>query len=375
MQKTSIEWVKNPDGTQGYTLNQLTGCRNHVNGMCKGGGFPCYAYRLANGRLRERYLQNPNVAPRYEEDGTRFNLYEDLHDPFYPRFWPERLDDPFLIDRNICIKRHTRGQRKTPRGIFVCDMGELFGDWIPIEWQEQIHMTITLNPQHRFYLLTKQPQNLIKWSPFPDNVYLGVTITNHEMLDKQMPYLLQTESAIRFVIIEPCLGSIDVRFYLPDPMFHNGSTFVGGKGIERWDLGGAPCNPLDWIIIGAMTCSGSDLAKLSSQFPELTPKPFGNRYVLLPKIEWVKEIVDAADKASVAVFLKDNLKPLLLSNPIEVLAQPIKITYEMNSILATADIGGSNWGREGDFAVDVGGAKRLKIKEVLDIKLRQEMPK
>lgn len=35
-----------------------------------------------------------------------------------------------------------------------------------------------------------------------------------------------------------------------------------------------------------------------------------------PKIEWLKEIVEAADKAGVRVFLKDNLMPLLNSNDI-----------------------------------------------------------
>lgn len=49
MNETNIEWVKNPDGSQGYTWNPITGCLNHDNGLCKGGGFPCYAYKLANG--------------------------------------------------------------------------------------------------------------------------------------------------------------------------------------------------------------------------------------------------------------------------------------------------------------------------------------
>jgi hypothetical protein len=30
-----------------------------------------------------------------------------------------------------------------------------------------------------------------------------------------------------------------------------------------------------------------------------------------PEIEWVREIVEAADKARIPVFLKDNLRPLL----------------------------------------------------------------
>lgn len=34
-------------------------------------------------------------------------------------------------------------------------------------------------------------------------------------------------------------------------------------------------------------------------------------FIRPPKIEWVKEIVQAADKAGNLVFLKDNLKPLI----------------------------------------------------------------
>ena len=54
MNKTSIEWVKNPDGSQGYTWNPVTGCLN--------GCEYCYARRLANTRLRDRYLKNEVFA-------------------------------------------------------------------------------------------------------------------------------------------------------------------------------------------------------------------------------------------------------------------------------------------------------------------------
>ncbi len=33
-----------------------------------------------------------------------------------------------------------------------------------------------------------------------------------------------------------------------------------------------------------------------------------------PKIEWVREIVEAADKAGIPVFLKNNLSPLLVGD-------------------------------------------------------------
>src|SRR4030042_7017041 len=102
MNRTPIEWVKNPDGSRGYTWNPITGCLN--------GCEYCYARKLANGRLRHRYIHgNYILAP-----GDR--LLEKSLDPFYPRYWPDKLKDDF---------------GKNPKGIFVCDMSDLFGKNIP----------------------------------------------------------------------------------------------------------------------------------------------------------------------------------------------------------------------------------------------------
>jgi len=145
MNHTSIEWVKNPDGTQGYTWNPITGCLNHIDGMCKGGNFPCYAYRLAHGRLKGRYLQRPVMI-----DGVSLDCN---FDPFYPRFWPERMGfkqgNPLTTHKRI--------------GVFVCDMSDLFGIGIPDEWTEKVLWVIRNTPLNRYYLLTKQPQNLVKF--------------------------------------------------------------------------------------------------------------------------------------------------------------------------------------------------------------------
>ena len=111
MNRTQIEWVKNPDGTQGYTWNPITGCLNHINGMCKGGNFPCYAYKLAKGRLRKRYLDNINTPDIYQS----FEYNQNSVDPFYPRLWMNRLANYSLTNSWYDSK-----------GIFVCDMSDLF---------------------------------------------------------------------------------------------------------------------------------------------------------------------------------------------------------------------------------------------------------
>ena len=247
-------WVRNPvmkspelDPTQassyelGWTFNPITGCLN---------GCPyCYAYKLAHGRLKSRYLENQNFAPLdFDED-----IPDPMFDPFYPRFWAKRLR-PIEGLHGISMK---------PRGIFVCDMGELFGDWVPYDWQERIFNTIRINPWHRFYLLTKQPQNLPQWSPFPDNCWVGVTATDNRMFNYGLAYLSEVKAKVKYASLEPLLGRIEP---------------VGiGSSI------------LDWLIIGGQS----------------------GKQRFYPPEEWIEEIVEAADKVKLPIFMKDNLKPIL----------------------------------------------------------------
>ena len=265
MNKTKIEWVKSPDGSQGYTWNPITGCLNQVGGMCKGGNFPCYAYGLANGRLNSRYLANDHITrtpyDKTRRFGRRYLEYE--ADPFYPRFWADRLE----INHHFRFHRAVGRQRYRDRGIFVCDMSDLFGIGIPEEWTWEVFEEIKLCPNDRFYLLTKQPQNPIKFSPFPDNCWVGVTATSNGALSLALMGLRNMEAKVKFLSFEPLLGDVGMNDHMPI------------KGL------------IDWVIIGGQT------------------KP-----TVYPKIEWVQEIVEACDKAGIPVFLKNNLKPLLADN-------------------------------------------------------------
>jgi len=261
----------------------MTGCLNHTpGGLCLGGGFPCYAYKLANGRLRSRYLANPNIIgnDQWKCAHTPTELNIRLNDPFYPRFWEDRLAAPLRLKR--------------PRGIFVCDMSDLFGIGIPENWTYEVIQTIKQAPfmglRHRFYLLTKQPQNLIKFSPFPPTCYVGVTVCNADMLFDAINHLDEIQCSVRYLSIEPMLASC----FLVDLDAH---------------LAGS----VDWLIIGACTGNHFDMWDLCQRYPGLTLMQWGKRWTLQPKIEWVEEIVRAADKASVPVFLKDNLKPLIFN--------------------------------------------------------------
>ena len=208
-------------------------------------------------------------------------------------------------------------QIKKPVGIFLDDMSDWMGDYWPREWTEAELQVMRDCPQHRFYTLTKQPQNLPKWSPFPDNCRVGATVCNQEMANKAIPTLMNIPASKRYISIEPMLEPVDlskVEFgrYLPEdkPYFVNAleDRYIFG------DEGDIELKKIDWLIIGACTGTLEAMVSLADRLGIVAERiiPLNNRrYTLQPKIEWVKEIVEAADRAGIPVFLKDNLKPSL----------------------------------------------------------------
>jgi protein gp37 len=146
---------------------------------------------------------------------------------------------------------------------------ELFGEWVKPEWLEEIFSDIRQHPQHTFIFLSKQPQNLRKWSPFPDNCWVGVSVIGEIAFKKAVVYLQNIDAKIKFISFEPLLERIstteDIYYFLKD-------------------------TDINLIIIGQQTPA---------------------RKSTTPKIEWIREIAEAADKAEVPVFLKDNLRSIL----------------------------------------------------------------
>ncbi|GAI79218.1 unnamed protein product, partial [marine sediment metagenome] len=76
MNETTIEWVRNPDSSQGYTSNPFSGCLGPNN---DGNRCPyCYAWRESLGRCKQADLRGTPIELPWNDD------------PFYPRFHPQR---------------------------------------------------------------------------------------------------------------------------------------------------------------------------------------------------------------------------------------------------------------------------------------------
>lgn len=227
MNRTRIDWCD-------YTWNPVTGCLGP-----RGDGIRCsycYARRLAMGRLKPLYLKGDTIL---KPDDPRACAV----DPFAPRWWRDRLFEPLAV--------------RKPSRIFVCDMGDLFGDWVPLGCQRDILHIARRCPQHTFMFLTKWPQNLARWNPWPPNTWVGATATNNEELWSASGHLAFVRASVRYLSIEPLLRPID-------------SILTTG---------------LDWVIVGAMTGPGA-----------ISPRP-----------GWVKALIAAADHFEKPLFLKDNL--------------------------------------------------------------------
>ena len=152
------------------TWNPVTGCLH----ACR----YCWAIRLA-ARLAEM-----NVQP-YAERG------------FAPTLVRWRLN-----------KKFSKGAF-----VFVCDMGDLFGDWVPRDWILKILDTVSKNRSANFLFLTKNPKRYLDFD-FGDNVVLGATVETNRHYQKiskapqppeRLEAMIKLKHKYKALVIEPIL--------------------------------------------------------------------------------------------------------------------------------------------------------------------------
>lgn len=241
MQKSKIEWCT-------HTWNPVTGCLH--------GCEYCYAEKIA-----KRFGKNISFSA-FKSTTVEINTKSDNPYPygFTPTSHRYRLDEP--------------QQLKKSANIFVCSMADLFGDWVPDEWIEQVFKACEAAPHHRYLFLTKNSKRYLelyekKQFSYGENFWFGTTITKSEdefIWFKDTPYK-------SFVSIEPILEP----FVTLEPY--------------AWP---------DWVIIGAETGNRKDK--------------------IIPKREWIENIVEQCRAAGVPVFMKNSLakiwgEPLIQEYP------------------------------------------------------------
>lgn len=270
MDKTKIDWAD-------ASWNPVTGCMH--------GCEYCYARRIAErfggcwrldlppdtswrGNVGERKLMGDYAR---HNDGKCHVLDEpeiecDVFDP--PSGYRGKVK-PYPYYFSPTFHRYRLGEPqswKKPRNIFVCSMADLFGDWVPDEWIEQVFEACEAAPQHKYLFLTKNGKRYLELArkgimPDADNFWYGCSVTRPDA-----PFFFSNKCKT-FASIEPILEPFD---WVP-----------GLKHI------GLP----DWIIVGAET---------------------GNRKnKVRPEKDWLGGIVNGCAEHNIPLFMKESLRELM----------------------------------------------------------------
>lgn len=209
--ETKIEWT-------GATWNPITGCSIESPGCNH-----CYAMTLAAGRLRNHPsragLTMPTKTGPVWTGEVRFN--------------EQWLDQPL--------------QWTKPSDIFVVAHGDLFHEAVPDEWIDRVFAVMILAYQHRFQVLSKRPDRMLRYLsggrhlyqrvldaarplrnqrprlgdiPIDDpglgawhrNIWLGTSVERQQEADKRrtpLEALARERGWNTWVSYEPALGSVD----------------------------------------------------------------------------------------------------------------------------------------------------------------------
>lgn len=247
---TKIDWCDT-------SWNPVTGCRHG----CK----YCYARGIANrfgGYSLGAHATHANYVfndGNYELDEYLLKLgcMDKLRSAPYPfKFEPTfhryRLDQP---------KKWTE-----PRTIFVCSMADLFGEWVPLKWIQEVFEACKAAPQHRYLFLTKNPARYFGLAemgllPKDKNFWYGTTTTT------QKEDFFWSDDHNTFLSIEPIHGP-----------------------FEKMEIGTLR-RFTNWIIVGAETGSRKDK--------------------IIPEKAWIDELVACAWENEVPIFMKESLKDMM----------------------------------------------------------------
>lgn len=263
MAETTIEWTRGPHGEQGYTFNPWTGCTK-VGPGCD----HCYAEGWAK---RSGIVQwGPSAERRRTSEANWRN----------PLKW------------NAEAKRLGIRYR-----VFCASLADVFDNEVPDEWRADLFDLIARTPNLDWLLVTKRIGNVermvmdalrtmfVRTNQEPTtwpwaNVWLGITVVNQAEADRDIPKLLATPAAVRFLSAEPLLGPVNLRHLNEDRETNEVDClhpWTWEQEIEQWrdtddeweeqfedhygvavsDASGPMHASVDWVIVGGESGPGA----------------------------------------------------------------------------------------------------------------------
>jgi protein gp37 len=226
---------------------------------------------------------------------------------------------PFIDQKEI--RALLTSKKIIGKKVFLGDMTDLFGEWVPFELIDEIFAAMALRPDVTFMVLTKRAERMREYflnrkgaknaknsvldnmiqvlanahpvdikkrfdyrmpseTEWPlENMWLGVSCEDQKTAHERVPELLRCPAAVRFVSCEPLIGPIDLTS-LPQEMMGtelepiNALLYDARRQIPK----------IDWVIIGG---ESGPLAR-----------PM--------QIEWAQSLADQCAAAGVALWMKQD---------------------------------------------------------------------
>jgi protein gp37 len=164
---------------------------------------------------------------------------------------------------------------RIPRGIFVCSMSDLFGEFIRDDMRNKVMDIVDRANWHRFGLLTKRANGstldylVDRYAnrPFPKHIWFGISIGNQAHADEMLWFMqrmreLAGPDVILWVSHGPAIGPVD---------------WSGWEGTINWlateGESGPRARPMhpDWVRGDRDWCAQNDIAFHFKQWGEYRP--------------------------------------------------------------------------------------------------------
>ncbi|MEO8391175.1 phage Gp37/Gp68 family protein [Polaromonas sp.] len=241
-ENTKIEWAD-------HTFNPWTGCTKVSTAATGGGGCDhCYAESWSK-RAGDKVGKWGPGAPRVRTTAGNWRQplkWNDAHAEFFAQ--------------------HGRRQR-----VFCASLADVFDNEVDPQWRRDLFRLISDTPNLDWLVLTKRIGNVIPMmraiidirDPLPSNVWLGATIVNQAEADRDIPKLLATPAAKRFLSMEPLLGPVDLVLRQKNGDLQDALSGQWLRNVTPADLArGASIHMgdgprLDWVIAGGESGPGA----------------------------------------------------------------------------------------------------------------------
>lgn len=142
------------------------------------------------------------------------------------------------------------------RRVFCASLSDVFDNKVDPEWREELWALIRATPNLDWLVLTKRIGNVgamlpADWGCGYANVWLGISVVNQIEADRDIPKLLRTPAATRFLSMEPLLAQVDLcehfgMWWNSTMQSYEGTgSMINSKGCEGHYKPG-----IDLVIVG-----------------------------------------------------------------------------------------------------------------------------